>query len=77
MIQGTSGEDDNGEQWTEIEELDDVEGEENTPVLIQVTRALPAYFLCVVKSSRPNYSSQVEQTYEHYQLLHLFISQRK
>ena len=34
MIQGTSGEDDNGEQWTEIEELDDVEGEENTPVLI-------------------------------------------
>ena len=34
MIQGTSGEDDNGEQWTEIEELDDVEGKENTPVLI-------------------------------------------
>ena len=34
MIEGTSGEDDNGEQWTEIEELDDVEGEENTPVLI-------------------------------------------
>ena len=35
MIERTSGEDDNGEQWTEIEELnDDVEGEENTPVLI-------------------------------------------
>ena len=34
MIEGTSGEDDNGEQWTEIEELDYVEGEENTPVLI-------------------------------------------
>ncbi|KAL5484142.1 hypothetical protein EMCRGX_G020590 [Ephydatia muelleri] len=30
MIEGTRGEDDNGEQWTEIEELDDVEGEENT-----------------------------------------------
>ena len=28
MIEGTSGEDDNGEQWTEIEELDDVESEE-------------------------------------------------
>ena len=34
MIERTSGEDDNGEQWTEIEELDYVEGEENTPVLI-------------------------------------------
>ena len=30
MIEGTRGEDDNSEQWTEIEELDDVEGEENT-----------------------------------------------
>ena len=29
MIEETSGEDDNGERWTEIEELDDVEGEEN------------------------------------------------
>ena len=34
IIEGISGEDDNGEQWTEIEELDDVEGEDNTPAPI-------------------------------------------
>ena len=30
MIEETSGEDNNAERWTEIEELDDVEGEEST-----------------------------------------------
>ena len=41
IIEGTSGEDDNGEQWTEIEELDDVEGEENTPADGEESSQLP------------------------------------
>ena len=41
IIEGTSGEDDNGEQWTEIEKLDDVEGEENTPADGEESSQLP------------------------------------
>ena len=38
MIEGTSGE---GEQWTEIEELDDMESEEDTPANGEESSQLP------------------------------------